>query len=120
MSACGFSALCAALPRRLVGDRLVGLIGRAFVRGSAQCLACGGVCFLLLMCIMIAIYGRVKGSVMSLFVFWVAFLLGLGLEFVGGLLVFRWGLVVLLLLRVCFFFVVARGFRGVSLSWESG
>ena len=42
LSACGFSALCAALPRGLVGDGLVGLVGGAFRGEGSPCLACGG------------------------------------------------------------------------------
>ena len=52
-----------------------------------------------------------------LFVFWMMFLLDLELDFVGGLLVFRWELVVLLLLQICVFFVMRGGFMK-SLSWE--
>ena len=52
----------------------------------------------------ITIYGRVKKSVMPLFIFWIIFLLDLELNFIGKLLVFRWELIVLLLLQICFFF----------------
>ena len=57
------------------------------------------------MCIIITIYGRVKKSVMPLFIFWITFLLDLELNFIDKLLVFRWELIVLLLLQICFFFV---------------
>ena len=44
LSACGLSALCAALSRGLVGDRLTGLVERAFNSEGSICLACGGGC----------------------------------------------------------------------------
>ena len=43
---------------------------------------------------------------MPLFIFWIIFLLDLELNFIGKLLVFRWELIVLLLLQICFFFVM--------------
>ena len=61
--------------------------------------------FSLLIYIIITIYGHVKKSVMPLFIFWI-FLLDLELNFIGKLLVFRWELIVLLLLQICFFFVM--------------
>ena len=54
----------------------------------------------------IKIYGHVKKSVMPFFIFWIIFLLDLELNFIGKLLVFRWELIVLLLLQICFFFVI--------------
>ena len=62
--------------------------------------------FSLLMYIIITIYCRVKKSVMPLFIFWIIFLLDLELNYIGKLLVFRWELTVLLLLQICFFFVM--------------
>ena len=72
------------------------------------CLAMKNVLFSLLMYSIITIYGRVKKSVMPLFIFWIIFLLDLELNFIGKLLVFRWELIVLLLLQICFFFVRER------------
>ena len=43
---------------------------------------------------------------MPLFIFWITFLLDLELNFIGKLLVFRWELIVPLLLQICFFFVM--------------
>ena len=43
---------------------------------------------------------------MPLFIFWIIFLLDLELNFIGKLLVFRWELIVLLLLQISFFFVM--------------
>ena len=70
--------------------------------------------FLLLMYIIITIYGRVKKSVMPLFIFWIIFLLDLELNFIGKLLVFRWELIVLLLLQICFFFVMRDFMKSLS------
>ena len=64
------------------------------------------------------VYGRVKKSVMPLFIFWIIFLLDLELNFIGKLLVFRWELIVLLLLQICFFFCYERDFMK-SLSREN-
>ena len=40
------------------------------------------------------------------FIFWIIFLLDLELNFIDKLLVFRWELIVLLLLQICFCFVM--------------
>ena len=66
------------------------------------------------MYIIITIYGRVKKSVMPLFIFWIIFLLDLELNFIGKLLVFRWELIVLLLLQICFFFVMRDFMKSLS------
>ena len=62
--------------------------------------------FSLVMYTIITIYSRVKKSVMPLFTVWIIFLLDLELNFIGKLLVFRWELIELLLLQICFFFVM--------------
>ena len=62
--------------------------------------------FSLLIYIIITINGRVKKSVMPLFIFWIIVLLDLELNFIGKLLVFRLELIVLLLLQIWFFFVM--------------
>ena len=54
----------------------------------------------------IKIYGLVNKSVIPLFIFWITFSLDLELNFIGKILVFRWELIVLLLLQMCFFFVM--------------
>ena len=54
----------------------------------------------------ITIYGHVKTSVMLLLIFWIILLLDLELNFIGKVLVFQWELIVLLLLQICFFFVI--------------
>ena len=73
--------------------------------------------FSLMMYTIITIYGRVKKSVMPLSIIWI-FLLDLELNFIGKLLIFRWELIVLLLLQICFFFFYERDFMK-SLSREN-
>ena len=70
------------------------------------------------MYIIITIYGHVKMSVMPLFIFWIIFLLDLELNFIDKLLVFRWELIVLLLLQILFLFCYERDFMK-SLSREN-
>ena len=48
------------------------------------------------------------------FIFWIIFLLDLELNFIGKLLVFRLELIVLLLLQICFFFVMRE------ILWKKG
>ena len=79
---------------------------RLFGRIPNIWLATKNVLFSLLMYIIITPYGRVKKSVKPLFIFWIIFLLDLELNFIDKLLVFRWELIVLLLLEICFFFVM--------------
>ena len=64
------------------------------------------------------IYGRVKKSVMPLFIFWIFFLLDLELKFIGKILVFRLELIALHLLQICFFFCYESDFMK-SLSREN-
>ena len=72
--------------------------------------------FSLLMYIIITIYGRVKKSVMPLFIFWIIFLLDLELNFIDKLLVFRLELIVLI--ADLFLFCYGRDFMK-SLSREN-
>ena len=107
LSTYDFSTLYSTLPRHLIKDKLIDLINRTFIgRIPNIWLATKNVLFSLLMYIIITIYGRVKKSVMPLFIFWKIFLLDLELNFIDKLLVFRWELIVLLLLQICFFFVM--------------
>ena len=107
LSTYDFYTLYTTLPHHLIKDKLIDLINRTFIRENTQYLACNEECaFSLLMYIIITIYGRVKKSVMPLFIFWIIFLLDLELNFIDKLLVFRWELIVLLLLQICFFFVM--------------
>ena len=91
---------------------LVWLTELLFGRVPGIWLAARYVLFSLLVYMVVTVCGRVGVSVVPLFVFWIIFLLDLELGFMGGLLVFRWELTVLLLLQICFFFVM----RGISWS----
>ena len=111
MSTYDFSTLYTTLPYHLIKDKLIDLINRTFIRENTQYLACNEECaFSLLMYTIITIYGRVKKSLMLLFIFWIIFLLELELIVIGKLLVFRWELIVRLLLQICFFFCYERDF----------
>ena len=85
---------------------MIELTERLFGRIPNIWLAKKNVLFSLLMYTIFTIYGLVKKSVMPLFIFWIIFLLDLELNFIGKLLVFWWELMVLLLLQICFFFVM--------------
>ena len=111
LSTYDFSTLYTTLHHHLIKDKLIDLINRTFIRENTQYLASAkNVLFSLLMFIVITIYGRVKKFVMSLFIFWIIFLLDLELNFIDQLLVFRWELIMLLLLQICFFFCYERDF----------
>ena len=56
---------------------------------------------------------------MPLFIFWITFLLDLELNLIGKLLVFRWELIVRLLLQIYLFYVMKR-FHEVFLKEKSG
>ena len=60
--------------------------------------------FSLLMSTKIINYGLVKKFVIPLFIFWIIFLLELELKFIDKL----WELTVLLLLQICFYFVMRQ------------
>ena len=107
LSTYDFSTLYTTLPHHLIKDKLIDLINQTFIRENTQYLACNEECaFFTSDVIIITIYGRVKKSVMPLFIFWITVLLDLELNFIDKLLVFRWELIVLLLLQICFFFVM--------------
>ena len=101
-----FSTLYTMLPHHLIKDKLIDLINRTFIRENTQYLACNKECVFFTSDVYNNHYGRVKKYVMPLFIFWIIFLLDLELNFIGKLLVFRWELIVLLLLQTCFFFVM--------------
>ena len=77
-----FSTLSTPLPHHLIKDKLIDLINRMFIRENTQYLACNEECafcfFSLLMYTIITIYGRVKKSVMPLFIFWVIYFIRFG------------------------------------------
>ena len=105
LSTYDFSTLYTMLPHHLIKDKLIDLINQRLF-GRISNIWPATKLFSLLMYIIITIYGRVKQSVMPLFIFWIIFLLDLELNFIDKLLVFRWELIVLLLLQICFFFVM--------------
>ena len=84
-----FSTLYTTLSHHLIKDKLIDLMNRE----NTPYLACNEECafFLLQMYTINTIYGRVKKSVMPLFIVWIIFLLDL---------VFRWELIVLLLFSI--------------------
>ena len=106
LSTYDFSTLYTTLPHHLIKDKLIDLINRTFVRENTQYLACNEECAFFTSDVYNNHNGRVKKFVMPLFIFWIIFLLDLELNFIGKLLVFRWELIVLLLLQICFFFVM--------------
>ena len=117
MSTYDFSTLYTTLPHHRIKDKLIDLINRTLIRRIPNIwLATKNVLFTFAMNTIITIYGRVKKSVMPLFIFWIIFLLDSELNFIGKLLVFRWELIVLLLLQICFFLCVCyeRGFMSLS------
>ena len=89
LSTYDFSTLYTTLLHHLIKDKFIYLINRKFIRENTKYLACNEECvfFSLLMYTIITIYGRVKKSVMPLFIFWIIFLLDLELNFIGKLLV---------------------------------
>ena len=109
LSTSEFSTLYTTLLHHLLKDKLTDLINeRLFGRIPNIWLATKNVLFSLLIYILITIYGRVKNSVTPLFIFWIMFLLDLELNFIGKLFEFRWELIVLLLLQICFCFVMSE------------
>ena len=86
---------------------LIDLINRMFIRENTQYLACNEECA----CFTSDVYNNhnllsCQKVCDALFIFWIIFLLDLELNILGKLLVFRWELIVLLLLQICFFFVM--------------
>ena len=93
-----------------LSQKWIDLINRTFIRENTQYLACNEECAFFTS----DVYNNhnlwsCKKSVMPLFIFWIIFLLDLELNFIDNLdklLVFRWELIVLLLLQIYFFFVM--------------
>ena len=107
MSTYDFSTLYTTLPHHCIKDKLIDLINRTFIRENTQYLACNEECASFTS----DVYNNHNlwscqkvCDAMPLFIFWIIFLLDLELNFIGKLLVFRWELIVLLLLQICFFF----------------
>ena len=79
LSTYDFSTLYTTLPHHLIKDKLIDLINRTlFGRIPNIWLATKNVLFSLLMYIIITIYGRVKKSVMLLFIFWIILFIRFG------------------------------------------
>ena len=111
LSACGFSALCATLPHDLIEEKLVDLIEWTFGGGVHLILPVTGDRLSSLLKTQNGVgFGLARTSVGPWCAFWMVFVLDLALGCAGGLLVFRWVLVVLPLGLVCFCFAV----RGIS------
>ena len=109
LSTYDFSTVYTTLPHQLIKDKLIDLINRTFIRENTQYLACNEECaFFTADDSIITIYGLVKTCVMLLFIFCIIFLLDLELNFICKLFVFRWELIVLLLLQICFYIFVKR------------
>ena len=75
--ACGFSALCAALPRGLVGEKFTELIEQTFNREGSLYLACNdknAFFFLLLNDLNDINCGHVRKCVMLSIIFWTLYL----------------------------------------------
>ena len=93
------------LPYHLIKDKLIDLIKQMFIRENTQYLACNEECAFFTS----DVYNnhnlwscqKVCDDLVYLF-----FFLDLELNFISKLLIFRWELIVLLLLQICFFFVM--------------
>ena len=107
LSACGFSALYTTLPCGLVMEELTELVEQAFSRGGSLCLACNDENDFFTSeqpkrCGLWSCWGCVVRSI----VFWTVCLWNLARSCMDKLWVFRWVLVVVLLLQICFCFVM--------------
>ena len=107
LSTYDFSTLYTRLPHFLIKDKLIHLINRTFVRENTQYLACNEECAFVTSDVYnnhnLWSYQKVCDDLVYLLD---NILLDLGLNFIGKLLVFRWELIVLLLLQIWFFFVM--------------
>ena len=102
-----FSTLYTTLPYHLIKDKLIDLINQTFVRENTQYLACNEECAFFTS----DIYNNHNlwscQKVCDALVYLLDnILLDLELNFKGKLLVFRWEVIVLFLLQVCFIFVM--------------
>ena len=109
MSTYDFSTLYTTLPHYLIKDKLIDLINRTFIRENTQYLACNEECAFFTS----DVYNNHKlwscQKVCDALVYLLDnILLDLELNFIGKLLVFRWELIVLLFLQICFFFVFMK------------
>ena len=107
LSTYDFSTLYTTLPHHLIKDKLIDLINRTFIRENNQYLACNERCAFFTS----DVYNNHNlwscQKVCDALVYLLDnILLDLELNFIGKLLVFRWELMVLFLLKICFFFVM--------------
>ena len=107
LSTYDFSTLYTTLPHHLIKDKLIDLINRTFFRENTQHLACNEECAFFTS----DVYNNHNlwscQKVCDALVYLLDnILLDLELNFIDKLLVFRWELIVLRLLQICFFFVM--------------
>ena len=119
LSTYDFSTLYTTIPHHLIKDKLIDLINRTFTRENTQYLACNEECAFSTS----DVYNNHNlwscQKVCDALVYLLDnILLDLELNFIDKLLVFRWELIVLLLLQICFFFCYERDFMK-SLSREN-
>ena len=96
------------LPHHLIKDTLIDLINRTFIRENTQYLAYNEECAFFTSDVYNNhnLWSCQKVCDALVYLLDNIFLLDLELNFIGKLLVFRWELIVLLLLQICFFFVM--------------
>ena len=98
-----FSTLYTTLPHHLIKDKLIDLINRTFIQENTQYLACNEECAFFTS----DVYNnRNLWSCQKVCDALVYLLDNIFIRFIDKLLVFRWELIVLLLLQICFFFVM--------------
>ena len=95
------------LPHPLLKDKLIDLINRTFFQENSQYLACNEECAFFTS----GIYKNYnlwscQKACDALIYLLDNILLDLEVNFIGKLLIFRWELIVLLLLQICIFFVI--------------
>ena len=111
LSTYDFSTLYTTLPYHLIKDKRIDLITRTFVRENTQHLVCNEECAFFIS----DVYNNHNSwscqKVCDVLVYLLdTILLDLELNFKGKILVFRWELIGLLLLQICFFFCYESDF----------
>ena len=95
------------MPHHLIKDKLIDLFTRMFIRENTQYLACNEDCAFFTSDVYNNYNLWLCQKVCDALVYLLDnILLDLELNFIGKLLVFRWELIVLLLLQICFIFVM--------------
>ena len=101
------STLYTTLPHHLIKDKFIDLINRTFIRENTQYLACNEECAFFTSDVFNNHNLWSCQKVCDALVYLLDnILLDLELNFIEKLLVFRWELIVLLLLQICFFFIM--------------